>query len=83
MIQPPYLKKGNKIGIVAPARSITFNEVHPSIKLFQEWGLEVVLGTYIFGSENQFAGSDSHRKADLQQMLDDPSIRAIICARGG
>jgi muramoyltetrapeptide carboxypeptidase len=83
MIQPPYLKKGDKIGIAAPARSITFDEVHPSIRLFQKWGLEVVLGTYIFGTENQFAGSDSQRKADFQQMLDDPSICAIICSRGG
>ena len=83
MIQPPYLKKGDKIGIVAPARRITFDEVHPSIKLFQKWGLEVVLGNYIFGTENQFSGSDNQRLADFQQMLDDPSIHAIICARGG
>ena len=83
MIQPPYLIKGDKIGIAAPARSITFDEVHPSIRLFQKWGLEVVLGTYIFSTDNQFAGSDFQRQADFQQMLDDPSIRAIICARGG
>jgi len=83
MIQPPYLKKGDKIAIVAPARRINFDEVHLGITLFQKWGLEVVLGTHIFGTENQFAGSDSQRQADFQQMLDDPSIRAIICARGG
>jgi muramoyltetrapeptide carboxypeptidase len=83
MIQPPYLKKGDKIGIVAPARRINFEEVHPSIRLFQKWGLAVVLGTHVFGNDNQFAGSDSQRQADLQQMLDDPTIRAIICARGG
>ena len=83
MIQPPYLRKGDKIAIVAPARRISFDEVQPGIKLFQKWGLEVVLGTYIFGTENQFSGSDSQRQADFQQMLDDPSIRAIICARGG
>jgi muramoyltetrapeptide carboxypeptidase len=83
MLQPPCLKKGDKIGIVAPARSITFDDVHPSIRLFQKWGLEVVLGTSIFGKDNQFAGTDRQRQADFQQMLDDPSIRAIICARGG
>jgi len=83
MLQPPYLKTGDKIGIVAPARKITFDEVYPSINLFKKWGLEVVLGTNIFGAEDQFAGSDSQRQADFQQMLDDPSIRAIICARGG
>ena len=83
MIQPPYLKKGDKIAIVAPARLISFEEVHPSMKLFKKWGLEVVLGTNIFGTENQFSGKESQRKSDLQQMMDDPTVRAIICARGG
>lgn len=83
MIQPPYLKRGDKIAILAPARSITFEEVHPAMKLFQKWGLEVVLGSYIFNRENQLAGSDAQRAKDFQTMLDDASIRAIICARGG
>ena len=83
MRHPPSLNKGDKIAIVAPARSITFEEVLPTMKLFQKWGLEVVLGTHIFSKENQFAGSDYQRRADLQQMLDDPSIRAIMCACGG
>ncbi len=80
---PKYLEKGDKIGIVAPARCISFEEVHPSIKLFQKWGLEAVLGTNIFKKCNQYAGRDENRLADLQQMLDDDSIRAVICARGG
>jgi len=57
--------------------------VHPSIRVFQRWGLEVELGTNIFRKCNQFAGKDEQRLADLQQMLDDDSIRAVICARGG
>jgi muramoyltetrapeptide carboxypeptidase len=83
MITPKYLVKGDKVAIIAPARCINFDEVHPSIRLFQKWGLEVVLGTNIFRRCNQFSGNDELRKADLQQMLDDDSIRAIICARGG
>jgi muramoyltetrapeptide carboxypeptidase len=83
MVVPNYLVKGDKIGIIAPARCINFDEVHPSIRLFQKWGLEVVLGTNIFRKCNQFSGRDDLRLADLQQMLDDDSIRAIICARGG
>ncbi|MCX6244352.1 MAG: LD-carboxypeptidase [Bacteroidetes bacterium] len=83
MITPPYLTKDDKIGIIAPARCINFDEVHPSIRVFQKWGLEVVLGTNIFRKCNQFAGKDEFRLADLQQMLDDDSMRAIICARGG
>ena len=83
MLTPPYLTKLDKVGIVAPARCINFDGVHPSIRVFQKWGLEVVLGTNIFRKCNQFAGRDEMRLADLQQMLDDDSIRAIICARGG
>ena len=83
MITPSYLLKDDKIGIIAPARCINFDEVHPSIRVFQKWGLEVELGTNIFRKCNQFAGKDDQRLADLQQMLDDDSIRAVICARGG
>lgn len=83
MIQPPFLQKGNKVAIVAPARSVTFEQVFPAMKLFQRWGLEVVLGNYIFGKQNQFSGTEEQRRTDLQQMLDDPSIGAIVAARGG
>jgi muramoyltetrapeptide carboxypeptidase len=83
MVTPKYLVKGDKVAIIAPARCINFDEVHPSIRLFQKWGLEVLLGTNIFRRCNQFSGKDELRQADLQQMLDDDSIRAIICARGG
>jgi muramoyltetrapeptide carboxypeptidase len=83
MTTPAYLAKDDKISIIAPARCINFVEVHPSIRVFQKWGLEVVLGTNIFRKCNQFAGKDELRLADLQQMLDDDSIRAIVCARGG
>jgi muramoyltetrapeptide carboxypeptidase len=83
MILPPYLRKGDKVAIVSPARSITFEEVFPAMKLLQKWGLEVILGTHVFGKHHQFSGTDEQRRQDLQQMLDDPSIRAIIASRGG
>ena len=53
------------------------------IDTFEKWGLEVVLGKNIFGSDNQYSGTDEQRVEDLQKMLDDVSIRAIISARGG
>lgn len=82
-ILPPYLQRGDKIAIVSPARSITFEEVFPAMKLFQKWGLEVVLGTHVFGKSYQFSGTDDQRRQDLQKMLDDPSIRAVVMSRGG
>ncbi len=83
MIRPAYLKKGDKIAIVSPARSIVFDEVHPAIRFFQRHDLEVVLGTHVFSKHHQFAGTDAQRTRDMQQMLDDDNIRAIICSRGG
>jgi len=83
MIQPPYLRKGDKVGIVSPSRSITFEEVHPCIRALQKSGLEVVLGSHIFSRFNQYAGTDEYRRKDFQQMLDDDSILAILCSRGG
>ncbi len=83
MTAPPCLKKGDKIGIVAPARKISREEIQLAIDIFQKWGLKVVLGKNLFGSENQYSGSDKQRACDMQEMMDDSSIRAIISARGG
>lgn len=82
-IQPEFLKKGDKIGIVACARKISKEELQPAIDIFQNWGLEVVLGKNIFNADNQFSGTDEERAADLQNMLNDTSIKAVISARGG
>jgi muramoyltetrapeptide carboxypeptidase len=83
MITPPYLKKGDRIAIVSPARKISPAEVEAAINIFKSWEMEVVLGEHLYASYNQFAGSDEQRLSDFQRMLDDDSIRAIICSRGG
>lgn len=82
-IQPEFLKKGDKIGIVACARKISKEELQPAINILQNWGLEVVLGKNIFNADHQFSGTDEERATDLQSMLDDTSIKAVISARGG
>lgn len=83
MITPPYLRKGDKIAVVSPARKITPEEAANAIRVFRSWGLEVVEGDHLYAACHQFAGSDEQRSADLQKALDDPSIKAIICSRGG
>jgi len=83
MIIPTYLKKGDKIGIIATARKISEAELEPALKIIEKNGLVPVLGKYLFHSYNQFSGTDAERCADLQAMLDDKSIKAIFVARGG
>ena len=80
---PPYLHSGDRVAIVAPARKVSQQEIAAACNLFRSWRLEVVLPPHLFDSDNQFAGTDTTRALTLQQQLDDPSIRAIFCARGG
>lgn len=83
MTSPPYLKKGDRIGIIASARKIPKEELHYAINLLTEWGLEVIVGENTFNEYHQFSGTDEQRASDLQKMLNDDSIKAVISARGG
>ena len=79
----PFLKKKDKVAIVATARKATQEDLQPAIQLLEAWGLQAVIGSSIGLEEHQFAGSDKERAEDLQQQLNDPEIKAIWCAKGG
>ncbi|HEX2532770.1 MAG TPA: LD-carboxypeptidase [Chitinophagaceae bacterium] len=81
--KPPYLKRGDTIGITAPAGFITAAELAPALGVLQSWGYGVKLGQTIGRRDFTFGGSDAERRADFQALLDDPSVQAILCARGG
>lgn len=83
MLTPAILQKGDKIALIATARKISEAEITPAIQVLNSWGLEVVLGKNLFAIEHQFAGTIKQRTSDLQQALNNPEIKAIICARGG
>ncbi|MET3977858.1 muramoyltetrapeptide carboxypeptidase [Mucilaginibacter sp. UYP25] len=81
-LTPPYLKKGDKVAITCPAKKLPI-PMTDAVNLLESWGLEVILGDTVTASFHQFAGDDATRAADLQRFIDDDSIKAIICARGG
>jgi len=80
---PPFLQLNDKVAIIASARKVSRAEMQPAIKLLNKWGLQVVVYNHLFAHENQFAGADNLRAADLQNALDDKDIKAIFMARGG
>ncbi len=82
---PPYLKKGDTIGIICPAGYMSMEKVTECIRVLQEeWGYNVKVGKTVGGdSANYFSGSDEERLNDFQQMLDDDGVHAVLCARGG
>ncbi|MBC8051553.1 MAG: LD-carboxypeptidase [Sphingobacteriaceae bacterium] len=81
-IAPPSLKKGDKIAITCPAKKLP-GTIESAIRLLEAWGLEVVLGETVTAVHHQYAGTDETRRNDLQNFLDDESIKAIVAARGG
>jgi muramoyltetrapeptide carboxypeptidase len=83
MKRPPSLKPGDKIGIFAPARKITPNELDFAIKAIENHGYQAVFSKNLFSSDRQFAGTDKERAAILQELLDNDEIKAVISARGG
>lgn len=83
MIQPPFLEKGDTIGIVACAGKISLPQIQSAIDTLISWELKVVLGKNIFNQHYQFSGTDDERFEDLQVMINDPTVKAVISARGG
>jgi len=86
MIQPDFLKEGDKIAIVAPAKRMVQGELDEAIELIQSWKLIPILGKNIYAEYDfgyKYAGTDELRTEDFQWALDDPEIKAIWCARGG
>jgi muramoyltetrapeptide carboxypeptidase len=80
---PPYLKKGDTIGITCPAGFITLADIQPAVTKMKEWGFTIKIGTTVDKKDFTFGGTDEERLQDFQQMLDDKNVKAIMCARGG
>ena len=85
LIQPPYLKAGDTVAIVAPSGILKSREgeVQQAVALLKSWGLHADVGKHVFSKADHFAGTDDERCEDLQNAMDNPKISAIWCARGG
>ncbi len=82
-IKPNRLKAGSRIGIVNPAYWLEAERRQRAISEFEKLGYELILGASTGLIQDQYAGSPEERAADIMSMFADPSIDAIICARGG
>ncbi len=82
---PPYLQKGDTIGLVCPAGFMTLEKCAECIRVLEEeWGYKVKVGATVgSNSETYFSGTDEERLRDFQNMLDDDEVQAVLCARGG
>jgi len=84
MKRPPFLKSGDTIAIVAPAGVIKNHAtIYEAADLAKSWKLNSIIGKNVFDQYHHFSATDKKRKTDLQEALDNPSVKAIWCARGG
>ena len=83
MIAPSRLKLGDKIGLVAPSRKVTHDDLANSVAMIESWGYRIEYGESLYDEHHQFAGKDEDRADDFIRMVLNPEIKAILCARGG
>lgn len=85
LIRPAYLKAGDTVAIVAPSGILKNREreIDQADSLLKSWDLNVIVGKHVFSKADHFAGTDEERCQDIQNMMDNPKVSAIWCARGG
>lgn len=83
IITPSYLRNGSTVGIVCPAGYMPAAKTTTCQQTLQSWGFQVKLGKTVGHQHFYFSGTDEERLQDLQQMIDDPNVDAILCGRGG
>ena len=82
-LKPPKLRKGEAVGVIAPAGPVTPSEIEPGIKLLESFGYKVIVSSHLYQRQGYVAGDDETRLEDLNSMLDKKDVKVIFCARGG
>ncbi|MBC8283444.1 MAG: LD-carboxypeptidase [Nitrospinae bacterium] len=83
LIRPVKLNPGDSVGVVAPAGPVDKTRLQKGLNVISEMGFEPVLGKYVYSRSRFLAGTDSQRAKDIMDMVRNPAIKAIFCARGG
>ncbi len=80
---PLRLRRGDTIGIVAPASHFDLEKFNKGITVLESMGFNTSVPERLFNKKEYFAGSDLERAEMVNSYFADPTIKAIICARGG
>lgn len=86
LARPPRLRPGSRVAVVAPSGPVPADRLEEGLAVLRDWGLEPVVGPHVLDGHPELdylAGADADRAADLQQAWCDPSVEAVLCARGG
>ncbi|HEX5323160.1 MAG TPA: LD-carboxypeptidase [Capsulimonadaceae bacterium] len=81
--RPTALPAGGTLGIISPSSPVDPSRLQTGIGWLQNRGFRTVLGRHALDRDGHLAGTDQDRAADLQEMYADPTVDAVLCARGG
>jgi muramoyltetrapeptide carboxypeptidase len=82
-VRPPGLRRGDTVGIVAPASAIQEDALIAGCETLTRMGYKPVYEDSILERDLYFAGTAERRLRELHSMFKDDDVRAILCARGG
>ncbi|MFC9129151.1 LD-carboxypeptidase [Streptomyces sp. NPDC057099] len=86
LLRPPRLAPGARVAVVAPSGPVPEERLQAGLDILRGWDLEPVVAPHVLGRHralDYLAGTDAERAADLQGAWCDPSVAAVLCARGG
>ncbi|RVU28750.1 LD-carboxypeptidase [Streptomyces antnestii] len=86
LTRPARLTPGARVAVVAPSGPVPDDRLQAGLDLLRGWDLEPVAAPHVPDVHREFdylAGTDADRAADLQRAWCDPSVDAVLCARGG
>ena len=84
IVQPPYLKAGDKVALVSPAYWVPEETILQAAEVIKSWGLRPVIGPHTTSlNVDAYSGTADERASDMLWALEDDNIKAIVCSRGG
>ena len=83
-VKPAYLSAGDTVALISPSYYTPMENVEATANLLRSWGLVPVIGPNVGKVvDGKYAGTVAERVSDILWAFNDPSIKAIICNRGG
>ncbi len=83
IIKPARLKKGDKIGLIAPGFQIREDQLEKSIQNLKLFGFQAVYSNRLLGKSGYFSGTDLERADDINDFFANPEIKGIMAIKGG
>ena len=82
--KPDYLSAGDKVALISPSYFTPMENVEKTADVLRSWGLVPVIGPNVGKVvDGRYAGTVAERVSDIRWALSDPSVKAVICNRGG